>query len=98
MSFNKWPTKDPEEVLDYEHSFIDLLPVGDAIATSVFSVVSGNNGTGDLTIESESNTTTSSLVWLSGGVSGVTYLIGCIITTIEGRTFDRTIQLKVATL
>jgi hypothetical protein len=62
----------------------------DTIATSVWAVL-----TGDVVIDAETETTTSSTVWLSGGTAGTSALLLCTITTAGSRTFERTIRLRV---
>lgn len=88
-----WGTKDPDDVLDYAIDWTGALN-GDTIATSVFVVAVGAG----MTINSQSNTTTSSTVWLSGGTAGTVYEVTCTITTAGARTFERTAQLTVADL
>lgn len=89
-SDGKWwaPPKDPDDVLDYTINWAKFLDQ-DTIATSTFTVVSG------ITKDGESNTTTSSTVWLSGGTIGQTYQISCRITTVGGRTKDQSFYIKV---
>ncbi len=88
-----WGTKDPADALDYAIDWTGALN-GDTIATSTFVVAVGAG----LTINSQSNTTTSSTVWLSGGTAGTVYEVTCTITTAGARTFERTAQLTVADL
>ncbi len=83
-----WPPKDPDEVLDYKIDWTARLD-GDTILTSTWVVPAG------ITKNSDSHTTTASLVWLSGGTLGaVLELINRIITT-AGRTMDQTVKLKI---
>ncbi len=88
-----WGTKDPDDVLDYAIDWTGALN-GDTIATSTFVVAVGAG----MTINSQSHTTTSSTVWLSGGTAGTVYEVTCTITTAGARTFERTAQLTVADL
>jgi hypothetical protein len=81
--------KDPDAVLDYQLDWSDWLPDGDTIATSVWSVPVG------LTEDSDTNTTTTATVWLSGGTAGTEYQVANTITTADGRTDERTIKIKV---
>lgn len=85
-----WPAKDPDEVLDYQVDWTDKL-AGDTIATSAFTVVSA----GGVVIDSQSNTTALSKVWLSGGTTGATAILQCRIATAGGRTFEETIALPI---
>jgi hypothetical protein len=84
-----WPAKDPDEVLDYEIDWTKRLD-GDTIATSVFEVA-----VGDAVVDSDSNTTTATTVWLSGGTLDETCEVLNRITTAGGRTMDQTVKLKI---
>jgi hypothetical protein len=90
MTQMKWPRKDPSEVLDYQ---IDWAPVleSDSIATSIWTAPAG------FAVGSTTNTATTSTVWLSGGNAG-SHLITNRITTAGGRTFERSVSLKVEEL
>lgn len=82
-------SKDPNAVLDYKVDWSDWLAAGETLSTSTWTVQSG------LTKDSESNTTTVSTVWLSGGTAGTTYTAAVRITTNQSRTDDRTIEIRV---
>lgn len=88
-----WVEKDPDAVLDYElnwdatgQSVLD----GDTIDTSTWIVEAG------LTKASESNTTTTAKVWLSGGTEGTTYRVTNRIETAGGRVLDQSFDVRVA--
>lgn len=87
----KMPTKDPNEVLDYQVDWSDRLGA-DEISTSDFSVVSGT-----VTIDSEDSDTTTATVFLSGGTLGETCQILNRIVTTGARTFDQTFSIRIAT-
>jgi hypothetical protein len=78
--------KDPDAELDYT---INWAAYGDTISTSIFTVPTG------ITLETQSHTTTTTTVWLSGGTVGQKYAIQNRVTTAGGRTDDRTIYVKV---
>ncbi len=82
--------KDPDAVLDYTVNWSDWLATGETISTSAFTVDSG------ITKDSESNTTTTGTVWLSGGTAGTRYEVTHRITTSDSRTDDRTFFVQVA--
>lgn len=99
-----WPApKDPDEVKDYFFRWADLLD-GDTILSSDWVIVDPLVPTleiddTDLQDDDVSETTnTKSVVWLSGGDLGVTYLLRNRITTAGGRTYDRTMKLKMKEL
>lgn len=81
--------KDPDEVLDYQIDWSSNLDSGDTISTSTFTAATG------LTKDSESNTTTASTVWLSGGTFGKSYLVTCRIVTAQARTKERVFRVHV---
>lgn len=86
---------DPSAILDYTIDWLDWLGT-DTIATSVWSIDYGSGGTvSDLTIQSNSNTTTSATVWLKLGVVGRIYGVRNRIVTTSGRTEDCTIEIAV---
>lgn len=80
--------KDPNATKDYVVDWTDYLQ-GDTLATSVFTVPVG------LTKDSETNSSTSAIVWLSGGTVGTIYTILNRITTTAGRTDDRSFRIEV---
>ena len=83
-------TKDPDAVLDYSVDWL-LWLAGDQISSSEWILDPG------ATIQKITDTFTTSrtVVWLSGGDKGVTYLVTNRIVTVGGRTDDRTISVKV---
>ncbi len=80
--------KDPDGVLDYGFDWSAWL-VADTISTSVWTVPVG------LTEDSESETTTTTTIWLSGGTPGQLYTITNRVVTAGGRTDDRSFKLRV---
>lgn len=92
-----WPTKDPDEVLDYQLDWADAnnprLEDGETLTASTFSIVEGS-------VEIESQTYASSglaTVWLSGGTAGEKCTILNRVTTSEGRTYDCSVNLRIRT-
>ena len=86
-----WPPKDPDEVLDYEIDWALRLDGADTITTSTWLVPVG------ITKDSDSKTTTTTTIWLSGGTEGTTYSLVNRVVTTQGRTFDQTAKLKLKT-
>ena len=82
-------TKDPDAVLDYQIDWSDWLD-DDTISSSAWTVPAG------ITKDSDSNTTTATTIWISGGTAGAGYNIINRIVTAGGRTDDRTIRIIVA--
>jgi hypothetical protein len=84
--------KDPSELLDYVLNWNDgwlATSPAETILTSSWSVTSG------ITKATESNTTTTATVWLSGGTHGQEYLATNTVTTSAGRTGERSIKILV---
>ena len=96
MSLTWAEPKDPDEVLDYAIDWLGttaspgpLLRDTDTISTSIWIVPSG------ITKNSDTSTTTSATIWLSGGTAGNSYVFTNRITTAGGRTHDQSVKLKV---
>lgn len=85
-----WPTKDPDEVLDYDINWADRLADGETISTSTWTVVSGT-----VTINSDSKTSARTKVWLQGGALGETSELRNRIVTSASRTMDQTGYLRI---
>lgn len=90
-----WPTKDPNEVLDYEVDWAaedePRLETGETLVTSVFSVTEGT-----VVIDSDDFAPSGlATVWLSGGTDGEKCVILNRVTTSEGRTYDQSVTLRI---
>ena len=82
--------KDPNAVLDYTFDWGPYLaPTTDTIASVTWVLSAG------ITKSSQTNTTTTATAFIAGGVEGSTETLTCRITTVGGRTDDRTIDLKI---
>jgi len=81
-------TKDPQAVLDFQIDW-SLWLAGDTIATSTWGASFG------LTIDSNSHTTTTATVWVSGGRVGGNYKVTNHIVTAAGREDDRVLTITV---
>lgn len=92
-----WIEKDPSAVLDYTIDWNasganggPWLQTGETITSaSVWTIPTG------ITKTSQTDTTTMSTVWLSGGTAGTAYTITCKITTSSGRTDERSFVVVV---
>ena len=81
--------KDPNAILDYGCDWSTWLETGDTISTSTWTVPSG------LTKVRDSKTPTSTTIWLSGGVLGVTYTLVNHVVTAGGRKEDQTLDFVI---
>ena len=93
-----WPAKDPGDVLDY---ILDIGPAivgndGDGIAAVTVTVAPSSSG--DLELQSTTADGSRIVLWLSGGQAGTVYTITFLITTINGRSLQRTVLLPVLSL
>jgi hypothetical protein len=93
-----WPTKDPQDILDYQ---LDIAPAvlgnaADVIATLTASVAPSNPG--DLTVNSVGVDGTAAILWLAGGQAGTVYTVTLSITTANGRAIQRSVLLPVLDL
>lgn len=82
--------KDPDAVLPYKIDWTAWL-AGDTLSTSAWTVPAGLTNVSDTT---EAGSTT--VVTLSGGTPGQTYVVTNRITTADGRTDDRSFRLRIA--
>lgn len=83
------PVKDPAAVLDYTFDWSDWLVGGDTISTSTWTAEDG------ITVDSNSKTSTTTTVWLSGGTAAESYRVVNHIVTAGGRTDERTLAVPV---
>jgi hypothetical protein len=84
--------KDPDAVLDYGFNWATWLD-GDTISASTWAI-SGEDSV--LTKDSDSNTPTTTEIWLSSGTVGVEYTVTNHITTAAGREADRSLLFTIA--
>jgi len=81
------PPKDPNSTIDYGVDWSTWLESGETIVTSTWPE------TGALVSESESNTTTATSIFVSGGTVGATYTLTNRVVTSQGRTEDRSMLI-----
>lgn len=102
-------SKDTLDTLDYTMAF-GPTPVG-AVPSDPGWLVAGDLITGSpaptITITGSDNALTCStgpsvinsglavLFWLTGGTSGVTYTVSCFVTTVAGRTLNKSITIDI---
>ena len=88
--------KDPQSVLDYGFGWSDWLDTGDTVSTSTWTVpTDASSPAVGITEDSESETDTTTTIWLSKGVVGVKYKITNHVVTANGRTVERSFYVKV---
>jgi hypothetical protein len=89
MTTPAWPPKDPDETLDFVMDWSERLASGDEITASVWTDPDG------IVTASDSMTTTTTTLWLSGGTLGETYTFTNTVTTDQGRIMQQTVKIKV---
>lgn len=82
--------KDPDAVLDYTIDWSSFLSSGDTITSSTWV-----SSSVDISIDSDSFTSTMTTVWLSGGIDGFSYEITNHVVTAYGREDDRVIIIEI---
>lgn len=95
--------KDPQAVLDYAFLWQDWLAVGETItahtvtvSAATITVDSSSVNTVAVTLDSiEQKIGSVVTAWLSGGTVGTIYVIGCRVTTSDGRVDERSFRLTV---
>jgi len=102
MSF-KWPSKDPNELLDYSVDWSRWLGAT-TISTVVWYIdnasgvktvaVSGQSINGLIPV-SFTNTNSVSTIYLGAGTNNTEYKISCAITTVAGTAAERVVKIKI---
>lgn len=82
--------KDPNDVLDYTVDWETWLGADTITGTPSWAI----DPSGELSIASQANTTTTATVFLSGGTAGDTYSVRCRIVTTGGRTKDQSFLIN----
>lgn len=85
----RWPSKDPDERLDYTIDWSGRLGT-DTIVSSAWPEVPDG-----VTLDAESFGPRSATVWIVGGTLGTTYRLVNRITTVGGRIMDQSVDLPV---
>ncbi len=93
-----WPTKDPTDVLDYQFDISPALVGNDGDAIATLDVTVKPNNPGDLTLHSAQADGAVAVLWFSDGQAGTVYTVTVVITTVNGRTIQRSILLPVLLL
>lgn len=99
MPLDRWPNKDPNEVLDYDIDWAGTAQApGRAFAdplTSSFWMLTNVPDDGMLVMGATSFSSGATKIWLSGGTVNKTYKVTNRVTTSEGRTMDKTGLLTI---
>jgi hypothetical protein len=93
-----WPTKDPSDVLDYRFNISPALIGNEGDSISALDVFIWPDNPGDLVLNEIQADGANAVLWLSAGQSGTVYTVTVLISTINGRTLQRSILLPVLPL
>lgn len=90
-----WPSKDPNEILDYQLDWTKALtpktgPM-DSIASSQWTVPDG------IVSQSDEFAAATTTIWLTGGEEGIAYVLTNRVVTAGARTMDQSVKLRVKT-
>jgi hypothetical protein len=97
-----WPSKDPNEILDYQLDWAKALtpktgPV-DSIETSEWTVPDGLVSTSDeITANSKGVANAATTIWLTGGEEGISYVLMNRVVTAGARTMDQSVKIRCKT-
>jgi len=89
LTNNNQFTKDPNDVLDYQISWASWLGASETIDTSMWIVPDG------IVKNSDTATTTTTTIWLSGGINNTPFMVTNRIITNQGRTKDQSLLIQV---
>ncbi|CAB4220458.1 hypothetical protein UFOVP1634_33 [uncultured Caudovirales phage] len=87
--------KDTEARLIYTFDWSEWLPLGDSIATSLYTITARANDPDPLAIHSQGTSGTDTYVELKEGQEGKIYTVICKITTGNGLIDRRNFRVKV---
>ena len=85
-----WPSKDPDEELDYQFDWSERLEVGETISASTFILASGSVTLADPAVAGGLTT-----IWITGGEAGEVNTITNRVTTSAGRIYDESAKLRI---
>ena len=94
-----WPTKDPNDVLDYEFEIGSSLlgNRGDGIVT-IDAAITPRGNAGDLSLNSAAADGSIAVFWFGAGKAGTNYVVQVTMETSSGRTLSRAVILPVQSL
>jgi hypothetical protein len=95
----QWPSKDPNEVVDYQLDWADpkapRLQASEMLTSSTWSVVTGDVVISMSPIPPAYTAGGLSTVWLTGGSPSTKCELLNRVTTSLGRTYDQTVRLRI---
>jgi len=90
MALN-WPAKSPGERLDYTINWAQAIGT-DVVSTSTWTITGSDSS---LTTDANSNTGSTTTIWLLGGSPNGTYTVTNTMTTAGGRIYVQAVNIKV---
>ena len=93
-----WPAKDPGDILDYQLDISPALVGNDGDNISTLDVQITPSLPGDLILMSAAADGTSAVLWFAAGQPNTTYSISVNVSTVNGRSINRSVFLPVLAL
>lgn len=96
-----WPTKDPDELLDFGYDWAPDLNDGETLVSHVLTVLeaAGTTVEAEAITANEAGTAAKAVTaWISGGTDGQSARFELRVTTSEDRIFEDTIILPIASV
>lgn len=100
----RWPNKDKDEVLDFSIDWTRYLETSETLSSVVWKIKNSSDEKVDfdpsetvngLTLQTQSNTTTTATVYLADGTDNTQYTLYCNITTSTGRVAERPVKIRI---
>jgi hypothetical protein len=89
MTTPTWPSKDPDETLDYVIDWSERLPADDYIMQSTWAVPVG------LLEDRSEFEAQQSVIWLSLGAENQAYSLTNTVITAQGRVLQQTVRIRI---
>lgn len=86
--------QDPAENLDYLLDWTVELAGDTIIGTPTVVATAGLTATYSASL----STSTTTVIWMSGGTAGVSYQVACTVTTLVGRVLKRSVTMNILNL
>lgn len=93
-----WPSKDPQDVLDYEFDIAPALIGNPSDTITSINVTVSPQNPGDLALNSVAADGSNIVLWLSAGQANTTYSVTIQVGMTSGRMLQRSVLLPVLSL
>jgi hypothetical protein len=93
-----WAAKDPADLLDYQFDISPAVVGNPADGIATLDVAINPSDPGDLVLSSATADGTVAVMWFSGGQAGTVYTVTVTISTVNGRSVNRSVLLPCLAL